>query len=133
MSARYEVVTLCALGVGMNTKTSLLRFDVFVVSLEALRGLREHIAAVRAHDPDLCRQLRKAATSVSLNVAEGRRRVGRDRLHLYRIASGSADEIIAALLSAEALGYIEMEGLGGTLDLLDRVLAMLWRLTHPRP
>ncbi len=37
----------------------------------------------------------------------------------------SADEIIAALLSAEALGYIEMEGLEGTLDLLDRVPAML--------
>ncbi|MCP3958491.1 MAG: four helix bundle protein, partial [bacterium] len=120
-------------GVGMNTKTSLLRFDVFVVSLEALRGLREHIAAVRGHDPDLCRQLRKAATSVSLNVAEGRRRRGGDKTHLWRVASGSADEIIAALLSAEALGYLEMDRLEDTLDLLDRVQAMLWRLTHPRP
>ncbi len=116
----------------MNTRTSLLRFDVFVVSLEALRGLRAPITAVRRHDADLCKQLRKAATSVSLNIAEGRRRRGGDKNHLWRVASGSADEIIAALLAAEALGYVEMEGLEDTLEKLDRVQAMLWRLIHPR-
>ncbi len=123
---------LCALEGGMNTRTSLLRFDVFVVSLDALRGLRAPIAAVRRHDADLCKQLRKAATSVSLNIAEGRRRRGGDKSHLWRVASGSADEIIAALLAAEALGYLEMEGLEDTLEKLDRVQAMLWRLIHPR-
>ncbi len=116
----------------MNTKTSLLRFDVFVVSLEALRGVRAHIAAVRKHDADLCKQLRKAATSVSLNIAEGRRRRGGDKTHLYRVASGSADEIIAALLAAEALGYVEMNRLDDTLEKLDRIQAMLWRLCNPR-
>ncbi len=59
-------------------------------------------------------------------------RAGKDKSHLWRVASGSADEIVAALLAAEALGYLEMDGLEGTLQALDRVQAMLWRLINPR-
>jgi len=65
-----------------------------------------------------------------LNLAEGRQRVGRDRLNHWRIASGSADEVRAALRLAAALGDLDSERRAKSFHLLDRVAAMLWRFTH---
>ncbi len=82
-------------------------------------------------DPSLAVQLRRAAASVSLNLAEGRRRTGKDRdSHLWRVAAGSANEVVAALRVAEAFGYLTDDAAAPSLALCDRVLAMLWRLTH---
>jgi len=49
---------------------------------------------------------------------------------LWRVAAGSADEVQAALLVAEAFGYVELPSLTASLALADRVLAMLWRMTR---
>jgi four helix bundle protein len=70
------------------------------------------------------------ASRVPLNLAEGRRRVGKDRLHHFRIAAGSAAEVRVALLVARAWGDLEARDVEEALLLLDRLLAMLWRLTH---
>jgi four helix bundle protein len=67
---------------------------------------------------------------VVLNLAEGNRRTGQDRLQFFRIAAGSAAEVRAALEVACAWGHIEASPAAGTE--VDRVLAMLWRLTHRR-
>ena len=48
----------------------------------------------------------------------------------WRIAAGSADEVRAALLFAEALGDIAAADTAEALQLLDRVLAMLWKMTN---
>jgi four helix bundle protein len=74
--------------------------------------------------------MRRAASSVALNLAEGNRRTGQDRLQFFRIAAGSAAEVRAALEVALAWGYIDAAPLAETE--LDRVLAMVWRLTHRR-
>ena len=74
--------------------------------------------------------MKKAAASIALNLREGRRRVGKDRTHLWRVAAGSADEVQAALLVAEAFGYVDQASLKRPLELADRVLAMLWRMTR---
>jgi four helix bundle protein len=103
-------------------------FDALEVSLELIRSLPQAIAGER--DPHLHRQIRAAASSVPLNLAEGRRRVGKDRLHHFRIAAGSADELRVALLVALSWGDLEVRDVGMALGLLDRVLAMLWRLTR---
>jgi four helix bundle protein len=87
---------------------------------------------ITQHDPDLAKQIRRAAQSIPANLAEGRRRVGRDRLHFFRVAAGSAGEVKRHLLMAEAWCSISAEALGEPLALLDRELAMTWRLTHPR-
>jgi len=50
--------------------------------------------------------------------------------HLWRIAAGSADEVVASLRVAEAFGHLEPAATASALALGDRVLAMLWRLTH---
>jgi four helix bundle protein len=59
--------------------------------------------------------------------------LGRDRLHAFRIAAGSAAEARSALAVAQAWGYVSAETYAQANALADRLLAMLWRLTHPRP
>jgi len=78
----------------------------------------------------MAKQLRRARTSVPLNIREGNRRRGKDRVYLWNVAAGSADEIVGCLLTAEAAGYVEASAITQSLELADRVLAMLHRLTH---
>jgi four helix bundle protein len=88
------------------------------------------VPAIEAHDRDLADQIKRAASSVVLNLGEGQRsEKGNKRKH-YAIAHGSASEVRAALLTAEAWGWIE--GASKAFEQLDRLLALLWRLTHPR-
>jgi len=116
--------------VNPTTKEPSMSFDAFEVALQLVRALRGPIEVVARRDPALADQLRRAGASVPLNVAEGRRRAGKDRLHHYRVAAGSADEVAGALRIADAWGYLDAEAVAGTLRLCDRLLAMLWRLTH---
>lgn len=107
-----------------------MHFEAFELSLQAITSLRMPLERLQSHDASLASQLRRAASSVSLNLNEGRRRVGKDRLHHWRIAAGSADEVRASLRVALAWGYVEEAMVSEPLALLDRILAMLWRLTH---
>jgi four helix bundle protein len=107
-----------------------MAFEAFEISLQMIRKLDEPLAALERRDPPLAQQLRRAAASVSLNLAEGRRRHGKDRIHLWRVAAGSADEVVAGLRVAAAFGYVKPGTCAEALGLCDRVLAMLWRLTH---
>ena len=95
--------------------------------VHAIRPLVEKLAHC---DSGLYKQLRAAASSVPLNLAEGWRRTKGDRLHHYRIAAGSADETRTCLQVAQAWGYLEREELEVALDLLDQIVAICWRLTH---
>ena len=105
-------------------------FDAFDVALDLVRSLKEPIAKIAARDPALASQLQRALSSVPLNLREGRRRSGRDRLHHFRIAAGSADEIVGGLLVGEALDYVTRDDVAASLGFADRVLAMCWRMTH---
>ena len=107
-------------------------FHAYQVAIELVRALRPLLVTLRTHDRNLADQARRAATSVPLNVAEGRRRVGGDRLQLFRVALGSTAEIGAALDVALAWGYLAEDAIASALVLLDRERALLWRLTHGR-
>ena len=109
-----------------------MNVEAFELSLQLIAALRAPLERLQHHDAQLSSQLRRAASSISLNLSEGRRRVGKDRLHLWRIAAGSADEVRAALRVAHAWGFVQQELLTQPLALLDRILAMLWRMTHAR-
>jgi four helix bundle protein len=109
---------------------STMAFDAFTVAIEMVTSLRDPLERIRRHDRDLADQIRRAASSVALNVSEGARRDGRDRAHLYRVAAGSAAEVRAALDVAAAWAYVDSAALARARDLLDRELAILWRLTH---
>ena len=118
---------------GMTTETKrhgLRGFEVLEVAIQIVGSMREVVAVVRRHDGDLARQLVRATSSIAANVAEGNRRVGGDRLHLFRVAAGSADEVRTHLQVAVAWGWLEPRSVEQTASLLDRELAMLYRLTH---
>ena len=74
--------------------------------LEAIVAMRPMLASIERSDSDLARQLRRAASSVVLNIAEGSGSFGRLRTARYRTALGSARESFACLRTAEAFGYI---------------------------
>ena len=106
------------------------RFETQEVALEMAAQLRGPLEALGRHDRDLADQVRRAAASVVLNIAEGAGRRGKDRLQHYRIAAGSAGEIAVALRLAVAWGCLDPVRVQGVEALLARVQAMLWRLTH---
>jgi len=109
----------------------MARFEAQKLALDAVAALGPLVGTVAQHDRDLASQLRRAGSSLPLNVAEGARREGRDRLQHYRIAAGSAAEARSALQVARAWGYIGGAEVEQADELLDRCLAVLWRLTHP--
>jgi four helix bundle protein len=68
-----------------------------------------------------------------MNVSEGNQRRGADRSQCFRIAAGSAAETRTALEVACAWGYVDAQTTHTASELLDRVVAILWRLTNARP
>ena len=69
---------------------------------------------------------------MALNLAEGAGRRGRDRLHHWRIAYGSALEARTALELLVTAGNLDATAAAAADALLDRVAAMAWRLVHSR-
>ena len=104
---------------------------------EAGKVAEEFVASVRPiadaiGDPDLAAQLRRATFSVSLNLAEGSQREGRDSKSRYRIAAGECAEAAMAIRIARSWRWIDAALAAPALELADRLQAMLWRLRHPR-
>lgn len=108
------------------------RFHAHDIALEWSIALGPALARVARKDADLARQLRRAVASVPLNLAEGSCRAGKDRLHHYRIAAGSAAEAQSGLRLALGWGHLEAADVASAEALADRLRAMLWRLTQPR-
>ncbi len=69
-----------------------------------------------------------------LNINEGRKSQGGNQTRFFRYAAGSNSEVRAAIDAAVAWGWIEAtdEDAARAQALLDRLAAMLWRLSHPR-
>ncbi len=107
-----------------------MRFFALDLSLQIVRKLRPLVRVIRHHDRKLATQVTTAASSICLNLGEGNRRRGQDRNHLWRIASGSAEEVRVALLVTVAWGHLEEAKLEGILDQIDHLLAVLWKLGH---
>ena len=106
------------------------KFDTQEVALEMAAELRPGLDALGRRDRDLADQVRRAAASVVLNIAEGAGRRGKDRIQHYRIAAGSAGETAVALRLAKAWGYLAGADVQVAEALLVRVQAMLWKLTR---
>ena len=97
-------------------------------ALETVRSLAPVVREISAQDPDLGRQLRRAASSIVLNIAEAqgsRDGVSRQR---FRTALGSTRETAAALDLAAAWGFVHRDA--QVADALDRIAATLHRLIH---
>ena len=106
-----------------------MRFIALQQSLLLIERLKPVMARLRSRQPDLHRQIRRAANSVPLNLAEGAGRAGRDKKHHYRIALGSVYEVGAALNAAEAWGDVDPEATLPAHEVLKRLRKLLSGLT----
>src|SRR6185437_8428078 len=107
-----------------------MSFDTLEMSLTILDRLATVEPKIRQKRKSLADEIGRAAESVALNVSEARERAGLDRADMFRRAAGSASELTTALRIARARGYITAAEYGAVDAALDRVRAMLWRLTH---
>jgi len=84
---------------------------------------------VARKDSDLANQMRRAMTSVALNISEGGGSQGKNRHARHFNALGSAHEVSTALKVAVAFGYVGSVD-EALLDDLDRIRATLYRVLH---
>ncbi len=101
---------------------------IYAVVLEVVRGAKPVIAEIERRDPDLARQMRRAVTSVALNISEGMFSRGKNRGARYHTAMGSMRETLSCIEVSQALGYVgdaDPELLGR----IDHVLGTLRKLS----
>ena len=107
-----------------------MALQVYDVSVEMVRELRPLVEAVARRDRSLADQLRRAASSVVLNVAEGTDSLGGNQRSRFRTALGSASETRAALDVAVAWGYVSALDGERLSARLGRIRRMLWPLAR---
>ena len=74
----------------------------------------------------LCDQVRRAATSITANIAEGSgRQSPKEKVHFIEIAFGSMTEVFCELQTACDLGYITEQDVEGIRPLFSEVAKML--------
>jgi four helix bundle protein len=111
------------------------KLDVYrcaVTFLGVSSSLAERVP--RGHG-DLADQLRRAALSVPLNVAEGSGKgtmKDREARRFYAIARGSALECAAIVDALETLRFVPADEADRTRELLERIVSMLTRMAGVR-
>ena len=109
---------------------SFQRLEVYQRSIEFLAHALEVIAELpsKGH-AEIADQLRRAAQSQPLNIAEGAGRTSRpDVAKHYTIARGSAMECAAVLDVLKAQGTIKPHRYERGIDLLTSIVAMLTKM-----
>jgi len=107
-----------------------LRQQLLEQILTTITLARPLVDATAKRDRDLASQLRRALSSVALNVAEGfGTRGGNARLR-FETAHGSLYEAQAALRVAAAWGYVHPPRMAAVLAGLDQVGARLYGLAR---
>ena len=114
---------------------NVLSGNDFIVYGQAIDAAGEVISLVRrvpAPLKALADQAIRAPSSVPANIAKGHGRSGRDRLHHWGIADGSAKEVDRHLRLPIHAGAIGSTRAGTSLRLFDEVRTITWRLLHPK-
>jgi four helix bundle protein len=102
---------------------------IYPVVLELIASLRPMLVHIERRDRDLGRQLRRAASSIALNLAEGMYSRGGNRNVRYHSALGSLRETRACLEVAHAFGYLGAVD-GELWRRMDRITGTLVRLVE---
>ncbi|WP_324585601.1 four helix bundle protein [Agriterribacter sp.] len=101
---------------------------------QAIRNLVNEIYKISLHLPNeekfnMVQQIRRAALSVKLNMAEGSTRNSFvERRRYYEVARGSVVETDAILETAVDLKYLDIKDLSIVSSLLNKCFAMLSRM-----
>ena len=105
---------------------------IYDKSLELVASVSKLSRRVQEHDGDLARQMRRAVTSVPLNMQEGLYSRAGNRVARFHDSMASAKETMACLHVSAAAGYLPAEAITEDLDRIDHVVATLWRLAGRR-
>ena len=101
--------------------------DCYQLALQVLKEaykVANRLPAIERYN--LADQMRRAAVSVTLNIAEGYGRYHYlDKLRFFYIARGSLDETLSGFIDCQALGYTNEAKLTGQRDLCHRGLQAL--------
>ncbi len=101
--------------------------DCYQLALQVLKEaykVANRLPAIERYN--LADQMRRAAVSVTLNIAEGYGRYHYlDKLRFFYIARGSLDETLSGFIDCQALGYTNEAKLTGQRDLCHRALQAL--------
>ncbi|MBM4320580.1 MAG: four helix bundle protein, partial [Deltaproteobacteria bacterium] len=105
---------------------SFRKLEVYQISLRFLALAVRIGATIPAGYPDLRDQLRRASTSVPVNIAEGSGKTTEpDRQRFYAIARGSAMECAALLDVCRVVGHPDTATLGEGDTLWGSIVRML--------
>ena len=138
--ATLDIGFHCGWGEGMNNQEVIMRNPIQQPGLIAHRKALEAagiaislVLRVPAPLKSLADQVIRSASSVPANLSEGHGRSGRDRLHHWRIAYGSAKEVDTHLRLLTGASAIDATQATTAIQLFDEVRALTWRLLHPKP
>ena len=102
--------------------------NVYDRARRVVREIVPLLHTIREQDKSLADQLKRAAQSVVLNIAEGRGSDAGNARARFSTACGSAKEVRAALNVASDWGYIETRRASHLDERLDEVCAITWCL-----
>jgi four helix bundle protein len=105
----------------------MLEIQSFII--DTLVVVKPLVGRIERGDRDLARQIRRAASSIALNVAEGEFSRGRNQAARFHTALGSANETLVGLEVAVALGYLESVD-PATIERMRRIIGTLVKLVR---
>jgi len=92
-----------------------------------LRIYRETAVFPKSEEFGLRSQVRRAAVSVISNIAEGFKKYSsRERIHFYKIAESSLEEVKCQTMLAHDLGYLDAQSYGNLTRLQDETGRILF-------
>ncbi len=115
----------------MGAPLDFERLEVFKVAVEVVAVLDEVAERLPDGRGYMRDQLRRAANSIPLNIAEGAGEFApAEKARFYRMARRSATECAGQILVCRRLGLLEAARSEEALDVLRRVIAMLVTLVR---
>jgi four helix bundle protein len=106
-----------------------MSFRIYGEAVRMCEDIKSVVARIERSDRDLAKQLRRAACSVVLNIAEGSHSDAGHARERFRTARGSAAEVRACIAAAGAFGLVEPLD-GAQKARLDGIVAVLTKLAR---
>ena len=105
---------------------------IYTLALEMVASVYRLADDVQESDRDLARQMRRASSTVVLNLAEGMYSQGGRKVARYFDSMASARETMACLDLCIATRMLPRAKVDADLARLDSIIAGLYRLCHKR-
>src|SRR5262245_15197005 len=105
---------------------------IYPVMIAMVKSVCALARKVKKYDPDLARQMMRAAVSVVLNGVEGWHSQGGNKVARYHSSMASARETTSCLDISVACGYLRESEVAEDLVRLDHIVAVMWKLARTR-